>query len=35
MKYRGRLMSPEEFGGIVIKALPDGSLLRLEDVAYV
>ena len=28
-------MSPEEFGGIVIKALPDGSLLRLEDVAYV
>ncbi|MGN0189120.1 MAG: efflux RND transporter permease subunit, partial [Candidatus Cryptobacteroides sp.] len=33
MKYRGRLMTPEEFGEIVIKALPDGEILRLKDVA--
>jgi HAE1 family hydrophobic/amphiphilic exporter-1 len=29
----GRLTSPEEFGEIVIRANPDGSLLRLKDVA--
>ena len=31
--YRGRLISEEEFGNIVIKSLPDGQDLRLRDVA--
>ena len=31
--YRGRLLSEEEFGNIVIKSLPDGEELRLCDVA--
>lgn len=35
MMYRGRLMTPEEFGQIVIKALPDGEVLRLRDVARI
>ncbi|MDO4171387.1 MAG: efflux RND transporter permease subunit [Prevotellaceae bacterium] len=35
MKYRGRLSTPEEFGGIVIKSLPTGEVLRLRDVARV
>jgi hydrophobic/amphiphilic exporter-1 (mainly G- bacteria), HAE1 family len=30
---QGRLPSPEEFGEIVIRANPDGSILRLKDVA--
>ncbi len=35
MKYRGRWHTPEEFGQIVIRALPDGSMLRLKDVANI
>ncbi|MEF2793815.1 MAG: efflux RND transporter permease subunit, partial [Alistipes dispar] len=35
MKYRGRLMTPEEFGEIVIRSLNDGSVLKLKDVAEV
>lgn len=35
MKYRGRLMTPEEFGEIVIKALSNGEILRLKDVAQI
>ncbi len=35
MKYRGRLEKPEEFGNIVVKALPDGKVLRLKDVANI
>ncbi len=35
MKYKGRLVTPEEFGEIVIKALPDGEVLRLKDIATV
>ncbi len=35
MKYRGRLMTPEEFGAIVVKALPDGQVLYLRDVARI
>lgn len=35
MKYRGRFTSVEEFENIVIKALPDGNVLRLKDVARV
>jgi hydrophobe/amphiphile efflux-1 (HAE1) family protein len=32
---RGQLISPEEFGEIVLKARPDGSAVRLKDVARV
>ncbi len=35
MKYRGRLITPEEFGQIVIRALPDGNVLRMKDIAEV
>lgn len=35
MKYKGRLSTPEEFSDIVIKALPDGELLRLGEIARV
>ena len=32
---RGQLISPDEFGEIVLKARPDGSAVRLKDVARV
>src|SRR5690606_3364816 len=32
---KGQLTSPEEFGSIVLRANPDGSLVRLRDVATV
>jgi HAE1 family hydrophobic/amphiphilic exporter-1 len=32
---QGRLQSPEEFGNIVIRANPDGSILRVKDVAHI
>ncbi|HMN97166.1 MAG TPA: efflux RND transporter permease subunit [Phycisphaerales bacterium] len=32
---QGRLQTPEEFGAIVIRVEPDGSLLRISDVAEV
>ena len=35
MKYRGRLVTPEEFENIVIKANADGEMLYLKDVADV
>ena len=35
MKYRGRYQTPEEFGEIVLLAKPDGTLLRLKDVADI
>ena len=35
LKYRGRLSTEEEFGDIVIKALPDGSIIRMNDVADI
>lgn len=35
MKYKGRLSTPEEFGDIVIKALPSGEVLRLKEIAEV
>lgn len=35
LKYRGRYETVEEFGNIVIQALPDGQVLRLKDVAHV
>lgn len=31
----GRLPTPEEFGEIVVRAQPDGSILRLKDVARI
>lgn len=35
LKYRGRYEDEEDFGNLVIKSLPDGSVLRLKDVAEV
>ncbi|MFZ5502683.1 MAG: efflux RND transporter permease subunit [Pseudomonadota bacterium] len=32
---RGRLETPEEFGNIIVRANPDGSALRVKDVARV
>ncbi len=32
---RGRLATPEEFGDIVVRANPDGSTVRLRDIARV
>ncbi len=32
---RGRLATPAEFGEVVIRANPDGSLLRLKDIARI
>ncbi|HEY1413248.1 MAG TPA: efflux RND transporter permease subunit, partial [Rhodopila sp.] len=33
VQTQGRLTTPEQFGDIVIRANPDGSLLRIRDVA--
>jgi len=35
VRSRGRLETPEEFGEIIVRANPDGSLLRLRDVARI
>ncbi|WP_135468910.1 efflux RND transporter permease subunit [Crenalkalicoccus roseus] len=35
VQTQGRLTSPEQFGNIVIRANPDGSVLRVRDVARV
>ena len=35
LRYTGRWNTPEEFGNIVIKALPHGEVLRVRDVAKV
>src|SRR6202008_2159835 len=35
VRARGRLMSAEEFGNIIVRANPDGSLVRLSDVARI
>ena len=35
LKYRGRYQTPEEFGQIVVRALSDGEVLRLKDVADI
>lgn len=35
MKYRGRLVTPEEFEQIVVRANPNGDVLYLKDVADV
>ena len=35
LSYRGRLEKPEEFENMVLRALPNGEVLRLKDVATV
>ena len=35
MKYKGRLVTPEEFGDMIIRSLENGSVLRLKDVADI
>jgi len=35
VRSRGRLETPEEFGEIIVRANPDGSALRLRDVARI
>lgn len=35
LTYKGRFNKPEEYENIIIKANPDGELLRLKDVAEV
>lgn len=35
LKYTGKFKSPEEYANIILKADPDGSLLRLKDIADV
>jgi HAE1 family hydrophobic/amphiphilic exporter-1 len=35
VRAQGRLQTPEEFGEIVVRANPDGSLLRVKDIARV
>jgi hydrophobe/amphiphile efflux-1 (HAE1) family protein len=35
LQTQGRLTTPEQFGNIVIRANPDGSILRISDVARV
>ena len=35
MRYKGRLSDEKEFGDIIIRANPDGEILRLKDVAEV
>jgi len=35
VRAQGRLTSPEEFGRIVLRENPDGSIVRLQDVARV
>lgn len=35
MRYKGRLSTEKEFEDIIIKATPDGQILRLSDVADV
>ena len=35
VRTQGRLVTPEQFGNIIIRANPDGSVLHLRDVARV
>lgn len=35
MKYRGRLITPEEFGEIVIRSTEEGEVLKLKDIADI
>ncbi|MFD2036324.1 efflux RND transporter permease subunit [Belliella marina] len=35
VKYKGKLNKPEDYGDIVVRANPDGTVLRLKDVARI
>ena len=35
MKYKGRLITPEEFGDIVIRSTDNGEVLKLKDIAEI
>ena len=35
MLVKGQFTSPEEFGSIILRANPDGSTVRLRDVARI
>lgn len=35
LKYRGRYETPEEFGQLVVKSLPNGQILLLKDIADI
>jgi HAE1 family hydrophobic/amphiphilic exporter-1 len=35
VRSQGRLISPEQFGSIVVRANPNGSIVRLNDVARI
>ncbi len=35
VRTQGRLVKPEEFGAIMIRANPDGSIVRLSDIARI
>ena len=35
VRAQGRLMNADEFGNIIVRANPDGSLVRLKDVARI
>jgi len=35
LRAQGRLQTPEEFGQVVVRSNPDGSVVRLKDVARI
>ena len=35
MKYKGRLITPEEFGEIIIRSTEEGEILKLKDIADI
>src|SRR6266446_9835563 len=35
VRAQGRLQTPEEFGRVVVRSNPDGSVVRLQDVARI
>ena len=35
MKYRGKFVLPEDYENIIVRSSPDGSILRLKDVARI
>jgi hydrophobic/amphiphilic exporter-1 (mainly G- bacteria), HAE1 family len=35
VRAQGRLQTPEEFGQVIVRSNPDGSVVRLSDVAHI
>ena len=35
MQAQGRLITPEEFGDIIVRENPDGGVVRVKDVARI